>query len=47
MLWGYRCLVLVGCFLLKIVVDWILLAIASNQGTDEALPEKLQNVRAL
>jgi hypothetical protein len=47
MLWGYRCLLVIGCFVLKIVVDWILLAYASQQSTEETLPEKLQNVRAL
>jgi hypothetical protein len=47
MLWGYRCLVWVGCFLLKILVDWILVASANVQSGEDALPEKLQNVRAL
>ena len=48
MLWGYRCLLVIGCFVLKIVVDWILLASARGDGTaDDTLPEKLQHVRAL
>jgi len=45
-LWGYRLLVVVACFLGKLIVDWILIGTAANAPHVE-LPEKLQNIRAL
>jgi hypothetical protein len=44
-LWGYRFLVVAGCFVAKLVIDWLL--IGSAPKTLPELPEKLQNIRAL
>ena len=45
-LWSYRVLVLLGLFLAKLILDWVLIGTASREGLPP-LPEKLQNVRAL